>query len=298
MAVIKDLERTDAPRSTASTQGLTAAIVLETTAMVACVFAPGIADLAASTAAMAGPATAASNARHALRSFRVAARVSKVELASSASATDTAPAKIAAASLISAILAVVALGASTGPGPKIESHQSHLQPLSLERWAGSPERNKGTIRPGAARRCPGHDAASRPRLKGGRPRDQVRIQRARRAGIANPASVLSAPAIDDQSTARLSTGAGEVRAAIGDRLGTDALSFWTIGPHIASAEPALVRGATAFARNGTRATSANSRSASARVIAGRPHFRLLTLMPATWIDATVCHVNSFQWIVG
>jgi hypothetical protein len=52
MAVIKDLEPTEAPRSTASTQGLTAAIVLETSAMVACVFASGIAALADSTAAI------------------------------------------------------------------------------------------------------------------------------------------------------------------------------------------------------------------------------------------------------
>src|ERR1700733_16000856 len=52
LAVLNDLEPTDASRSTASTQGFTAAIALEMIAIVARVFSCGIAALAASTASI------------------------------------------------------------------------------------------------------------------------------------------------------------------------------------------------------------------------------------------------------
>jgi hypothetical protein len=92
-------------------------------------------------------------------------------------------------------------------------------------------------------------------------------------GVFRPASVLSADAIDPQSTAAsnrpttpLAPGHGRA-ATIGTRPASVELSRVTMPPHIASTAPSLdvVRGATAFARAGRRSRSANSRASVDRL---------------------------------
>ena len=117
------------------------------------------------------------------------------------------------------------------------------------------------------------------------------FQRARlRTGVARPASRFSAEAIDDQSTTastRPSASPLSRTAPIGAaawqgrvELVDDRRSTWR-----RRAWFDRVLGTTAFVRTGERLTSANSRSSSAAVSAGSPHFFLLALIESKWTDA-------------
>src|ERR1700722_5597014 len=161
MAVLNDLEPTDASRSTASTQGFTAAIALEMIAIVARVFSCGIAALAASTASIVlsvggdgrwAVLTAVSNSLQLRIIFpsgpavASAARVGPVVRASSSSAFEAAPTKSATASRTS----LIALAASIGSGPK-SIRMDRIRTSHLEKVGGVAP--KGTKRIAPARSC-------------------------------------------------------------------------------------------------------------------------------------------------